>query len=328
MGRRSGVSLQRSPAATRWRTTGACLWRSLRASVPDAIYHDGVSMTDFVASTDGVDVTFSDGQRRRFDALIAADGYRSAIRARTFGSQPDFAGYVLYRGNYPESRLTRRAAIDMGDEVGRWHTICFPGGHGVIYMIPNFDDRTDRGHRRVNWAIYAPTPRGVTFDEPTSIPVGEVPPDVFSQLQALLQDHFPDDYRAIVTQSPRDEVSVQPVYDDAVSTYAKGRMVLVGDAGTVTRPHTGSGATKALQDALALARLARAHRDLDELIAAYSAERSVAGREVVDVGRRVGRDQVEDTPDWASMDQTSFDAWTKATLEGSKLYLYQDQKRA
>ena len=37
---------------------------------------------------------------------------------------------------------------------------------------------------------------------------------------------------------------------DRVDAYVKDRVLVVGDAGAVSRPHTGSGATKALQDAL------------------------------------------------------------------------------
>ena len=43
-----------------------------------------------------------------------------------------------------------------------------------MYPIPNFDDQSAPGHRRVNWAIYAPQPQGLDFHEPISIPPGAV----------------------------------------------------------------------------------------------------------------------------------------------------------
>jgi FAD binding domain-like len=85
-------------------------------------------------------------------------------------TRPQYAGYILWRGNYPESRLRHRAAIHRGTEAGAWHYICLEGGHGIVYMIPDFDDSVDPGHRRVNWGIYALQPLGLDFSEPTSIP--------------------------------------------------------------------------------------------------------------------------------------------------------------
>ena len=99
---------------------------------------------------------------------------------------------------------------------------------------------------------------------------------------------------------------------------------MVGDAGTVSRPHTGSGATKALQDALCLERLGREHDTWADLLAAYDAERTAAGVALVELGRRIGRDQIERTPPWATMSADDVAAWIKATLAGQRLYFYGD----
>jgi 2-polyprenyl-6-methoxyphenol hydroxylase-like FAD-dependent oxidoreductase len=104
--------------------------------------------------------------------------------------------------------------------------------------------------------------------------------------------------------------------------------MLIGDAGTVTRPHTGSGATKALQDALCLARLGQEHDEWPDLLAAYDAERTAAGVSLVHLGRRLGRDLVEHTPDWGTMTAGDFEAWTKWTLSGERLYFYGDATAA
>src|SRR5262249_41182482 len=95
-----------------------------------------------------------------------------------------------------------------------------------------------RGHRRVNWGIYAPQPPGLDFAEPTSIPPGEVTREYYTHLDRLLASAFPPDYEAVIRESPREEVSIQPIYDDLVDSYVHGRVLLIGDAGTVTRPHT------------------------------------------------------------------------------------------
>ncbi|HSH76502.1 MAG TPA: FAD-dependent monooxygenase [Longimicrobiales bacterium] len=299
------------------------LWRSLRANVRDTDYHDGVAMRSYRADRGGVTVELGEGSGRRFDALVGADGYRSAIRqSMPWGSEADYSGYILWRGNYEEGRVTDRAWIDRTDAEQAWTTVCFDGGHGVIYMIPNFDDRTDPGHRRVNWAVYTPQPEGLDFTEPTSLPPGEVGPELYAHLDRLLTESFPERIEALIRLSLRDEVSIQPVYDELPVHYTAERTLLIGDAGAVTRPHTGSGATKALQDALALEKLARECTDWESLLEAYDAQRIASANTIVDLGRRIGRAQVEETPNWGAMTPEDFDAWTKATLAGESLYLY------
>ena len=115
-----------------------------------------------------------------------------------------------------------------------------------------------------------------------------------------------------------------PICDELPGAYTSGRIALIGDAGSVTRPHTGSGATKAMQDALTIERLGGEHGNWDDVLAAYDADRTANGASVVALGRRIGRDQVEQTPPWSTMTHGDFEAWTAATLAGDNLYFYGD----
>jgi len=215
-----------------------------------------------------------------------------------------------------------RAPLDAADADHAWFTVVYPGGHGVIYMIPGEENRADVGHRRVNWAIYAPTPEGFAFDQPGSIAPGEVDAQLDQVLEQLLDEHFPPWQASVIRHSDPSEISIQPIYDETVPSYVSGRVMLLGDAATVTRPHTGSGATKAIQAALALGRICTEHDDWNEVLAAYDAERTEAGNTVVELGRRIGQAQVVDTPNWAAMAPEDFEKWTSATLAGTKLYFY------
>lgn len=315
---------QGSKAAT---SNWGVLWRSLRQMVGDLPYADGVRI-DRVEShgTDGATVTFGDGTSQDFDVVVGADGYRSRVREALYpDSQPEYAGYVLWRGNYPEAEAPDRAGLDHLDDLDAWLTVAFDGGHGVLYPIPDFEGAND-GARRVNWAVYARQPIGCDFAEPTSIPPGEVAAETYAELEAILEAAFPPLYRPLF-ESPREQVSIQPIYDQLATSYVQDRIVLVGDAGTVTRPHTGSGATKAMQDALALERLGAEHEDWGPLLAAYDADRTATGDSLVELGRRIGRDQVEQTPPWGEMTPDDFDAWTKGTLSGQQLYFYGESEQ-
>ncbi len=132
-------------------------------------------------------------------------------------------------------------------------------------MIPDFDDRTDPGHRRVNWLVFTPPPPGLDFTEPTSIPPGEVSAELYRHLDQLLATAFPADFQAVIRAEPArrglDPADLRPTR----RLLRQSRVMLIGDAGTVSRPHTGSGATKALQDALCLERLGQRARRVARL---------------------------------------------------------------
>lgn len=93
-------------------------------------------------------------------------------------------------------------------------------------------------------------------------------------------------------------------------------------AASGTRPHTGSGATKAMRDARCLEELGAEHHEWSSLLGAYDSDRAPAGRALVELGRRLGRDQVEQTPPWADMMPEDFDAWASGSLNGEQLYFY------
>ena len=302
------------------------LWSALRSLVPDAQYKEGKSIAGFEESAEGVDVRFADGEERRFDLLVGAEGYKSLVRSALHPeARPRYAGYVLWRGNYSETEVTDHQFIESLDAETAWVTVPFPGGHGVMYMIPEFDGGNTPGRRRVNWAIYGPTPNGQPWDGIESIPPGKVTEATYVELQNLLRDHFPPAVRDLIAHSKREEVSIQPIYDSIVDSFVGPRTLLIGDAATMTRPHTASGATKALEDALALEHLAISCGSLHELLREYDALRCEGAKILAEIGRRIGEAQVVNTPDWGSMGPDDFAAWTKAILAGDKLYLYGEE---
>lgn len=65
------------------------------------------------------------------------------------------------------------------------------------------------------------------------------------------------------------------------------RIVLLGDAAFIARPHTAMGVAKAAGDAMALARVL-AERAVDAALAVYEQTRLPQGHAIVDYGRRLG----------------------------------------
>lgn len=94
-GSRDGTRLwtQATPAfANNWGN----LWRALRETVSDDIYHEGKMLTEFTETALGVTVVFQDEEARNFDLLIGADGYNSVVRQRMHPHvETEYAGYAL-----------------------------------------------------------------------------------------------------------------------------------------------------------------------------------------------------------------------------------------
>lgn len=288
------------------------LWQWLRDRLPAAVaYRAGVGVTSVAA--DGT-VLAGDGSRERFDVVAGADGYRSAVRSTLFPDhRPRYAGYAIFRGCYPQDRLPGGEPFWMGAEPEPTAvTAGYRGGHFVGYVIP----APGGAGRLVNWGAYMrlPDTAALAPEEVISLPPGTVPPDLAADLNARLAEDLPPYWAQVVMATEPSEISLQPVYDLALPAYAGGRVMLMGDAGAVLRPHTGSGVAKALQDAHTFESLCGAGpaETWPEVLACYSAERTEAGRRLVELGRRFGAAQVERTPDWSSMTEARMTEWWRA----------------
>lgn len=287
------------------------LWRELRGRVSDSVvFRPGVAVEEVRTGEAEAEVDTSLGTDR-VDLVIGADGYRSVVRSAAFSAvRPAYAGYLAWRGAFPADRLPDPelwAAEDCAYVV-------FPGGHVIVYRIPD-----GVGGHRVNWVLYtAPPPDldlGLGVDlritAPTSLPPGGLTEALGSHLTYVCDELLPPYWGDLVRTTTPDELFLQPMYDFTAPRYTTGRVLLMGDAATVARPHTGAGAVKALQDATVLESAFATATTWPDALDTYDTDRTVAGGAMVDLGRRLGHALVEETPPWRSMDQTALETWWK-----------------
>lgn len=310
-----------SAAANNW----TLLWRTLRGAVPDGCYHAGRAVSAVRQEPAAATIELADGETYRGDLVVGADGYRSTVRrAICADASPTIAPYVLWRGDYEESRVADRRMIEESDATKSSFTVPFMGGHAVIYMIPGEDGAGTVGRRRLNWAVYTAIPPGVDPSETPSLRAAEIPQEAHSFFEEAIDRGLPPGLAELVRTSTRDEVWIQPIYDKLADRYAEGRIMLIGDGACVSRPHAASGATKAIEDALSIGRLAATHDEWPAILAAYDAERASGGNRFVRMGRRLGRAQVESPPAWETMTATDFQKWSEQMTEGSSHHLFED----
>ncbi|MEU1818859.1 hypothetical protein ABZ543_27280 [Streptomyces roseifaciens] len=258
---------------------------------------------------------------RRTDLVVGADGYRSRLRRHVVpGAAPRYAGYALWRGGVPVRLLGgSEQALDM---IGQAYcTAVFPGGQALFYRITAI--APDGGlEPAVSWVLYARPPREAAFDPSLSYPPGRVTQTLIGRVRALARDALPAAWGEVVSRTADEDVIVQPVVDLELPRIRRGPVLLAGDASSLVRPHTAAGATKALLDALCLEEEMSRAQSLAEAMASYEARRREQGNQLVELGRRMGRDQVEKAPVWSEMTPQRMDAWAQATLAGRSHYLY------
>ncbi|WP_280316850.1 FAD-dependent monooxygenase [Nocardia wallacei] len=290
------------------------LWRTLRTAITDVQYRAGTQVTEIeTIDSGGASVGYDNGTVERFDLVIGADGYRSTTRCAVV---PDFAprrvGYALWRATYPEMDVPQPVP-----ELDRAYvTVVFPHGQAVFYLIPD-----GRGGRNLNWALYAypPTVLSTAHFDPSSTGT-----ELTTFVKHLAAESLPPRWADLITAA--DAVATHPIDELTITRYTRGPLALAGDAGAVARPHTASGAVKALDDARCLHQALQATDTPAAALARYDRERCRAGNQLALLGRRIGRDQIESPPDWRRMNPTSMHAWTQHTLNGTAHYLYADTR--
>ena len=270
------------------------LYRTFRDFIAGDDYMLGRHVDGIRQDDDAAYLTFKDGGEESADVVIGADGAASIVRNAVNGrlSPSKYAGYVGWRGLLPETALPPEAAADLLDRFA-FHQIS--GSHILGFLVAGPHAETIPGSRRYNWVWYRPAAgekaRAAVFTDsagrvhPYSLPPGSVPRAARAVTIADAARLLPTSLAAAVAAT--EQPFAQGVFDYETPLMANGRMVLIGDAAFVARPHTAMGVAKAAGDAMALvAHLSR--KPIVEALRAFHEERLPVGASIVAYGRRLG----------------------------------------
>lgn len=278
-------------------TSWESIYRTMRAVFPDAHYHLGAGVTNHRRTGDGVALEIERHGAVDADLLVAADGAQSGFR-RMLQPQatPRYAGYIAWRGTVPETAVSDALLATFDDRF----TFCEArsGGHMLVYLIPGEGADVRHGHRWLNWVWYVAADDQALADDLTdrhgrrhhaSLPRGYASDAAIYSLRK----------RAIAELAPvmadlvaaTNEPFIQKIADAAVDRTVFDRVMLLGDAAFLVRPHTAAAAAKACFDASLLAE-ALSQRDTASLEAALAPVEQAQlhyGRRLVEQGVALGR---------------------------------------
>ncbi|MDR7326959.1 MULTISPECIES: FAD-dependent monooxygenase [Catenuloplanes] len=246
------------------------LSRVLYEDTRDAVeYVFGDRIAGLTQDTDGVDVIFAGGGRRRFDLVIGADGLHSALRATVFGPHERFVrhlGLVLAFYSVPNEFGLDRWLIDYQDH-GSGRSVGLrplPDAGRAMAMLSFPAPDFDIDHRDVE------AQKGLLRERMSGL--GWSTPRILAYL-----DDAPDFYLDQVAQVVMDR-------------WSAGRVGLLGDAAFSSSPFSGGGTGMALVGAYLLAgELAAAGWDPRAGFAGY--ERRM--RPFVEANQEIGRLHVQ-----------------------------------
>jgi 2-polyprenyl-6-methoxyphenol hydroxylase-like FAD-dependent oxidoreductase len=297
----------------------AHIYQRLRRRVPDHLYRSDAAVGRIEATPHGTRLHLVPGGCLDFDLVVCADGYRSLGRGLIDpGAVLAYRGMVLWRGLLPE-RVIRIDALDGCDLLRP----VYQGGHGVVYYIPGSGPGTGRGNRLLMWGYYLQVPESalasVLVDDHErqqsgSVPFGKVHPQVRADLESRLAGLLPSSLFELVQQSGNS--SIQAIYSFVPRSYARDRLCLIGDAGTVFPPFTGSGVLRALASATSLADALAGAPAVDDALRRWSQAQLQVAAQVVPVAEGVERSAVFGMPDLTTMPATATNDWISAAHPG------------
>lgn len=228
--------------------------------------HLGCTFTSITEDAEGVEVDFTDGQRRRYDLVVGADGLYSKVREAVFpeAPKPRYSGQAVWRAVLPRPPEIETVTMWMGPKVK-------PGVNPVS---------------RSEMYLFVTEPRPTNdFVDPAEFP---------ERLRGLLEGFPAPTLQAIRAQiGPASQIVFRPLEGLLVPRpWSRGRVVLIGDTVHATTPHLASGACIGIEDALVLAEELARTPEVPAALAAFEARRWERCRMVVENSARLGEIEV------------------------------------
>jgi 2-polyprenyl-6-methoxyphenol hydroxylase-like FAD-dependent oxidoreductase len=265
------------------------IWQRLRLAAGD-VYRLGSALVSVEQGEQRAFARFDDGSEVAADLLVAADGIQSTVRRQLMPAvEPRYAGYVAWRGLADMAELSGKAR----DRLRNKFAFCLPDREQALgYPV----DGGTGSEGRYNCVWYRPADAAQDLPRLLSgadgrqysgaVPPDRLHPDVLARMRSDATALLAPPFAEVMTRAR--QPMLQAIVDLESPVMTIGRVILLGDAAFVARPHVGMGTTKAAGDARVLADHLARQDDVDAALADYGAERLAYGQRVVRRGRHLG----------------------------------------
>ena len=229
----------------------------------------GVTAQTIEDGEDAISVVFTDGETRRYDLLVGADGIGSRTRATLFPNapKPTYSGQLSIRWMAPGPAIE-----DEGWYLG-------PIGRLGFYYLP-------QGLVYVPSVIDMPEWKRLSHEE------------VFSLFTRLIESYTAPAIVELRSRLTPDADLIGTAFQWILmpQPWYRGRALLIGDAAHATTAHMGMGGGMALEDAAVLGQCVVGASTLPEALDAFMTRRFERVRSVVETSVRLSRLEQEKAP--------------------------------
>jgi len=278
-------SIRSKHVAPQTQTSWSLIYTTLKAAFGEAHYHPAKTLERIEQDVQQGTVTahFTDGTSETGDLLIGADGGNSAVRQLLWPDMaPTYAGYLAWRGLVPEDQMPATSREMLHGDFGFANN---QGSHILGYLVPGEHNDVRPGHRLYNWVWYRVADAHLLSEIMTdrtgrqrgySVPEGMLDERWTAHLHRDAQALLPAPFRDIVEATT--QPFAQAIRDLASDHMVSGRVVLLGDAASIPRPHTAASTSKAAANALMLADALQASPDVPAALSRWEPQQIALGR--------------------------------------------------
>ncbi|EIM86775.1 FAD/NAD-P-binding domain-containing protein [Stereum hirsutum FP-91666 SS1] len=246
-----------------------------------------ISVTPSTVNASRTVLHFTDGTTHETDVVIGADGIKSVVRAAVVGEETakkslQYTNTVAYRGLIPMEELKKKGVkMEVSPDPLVWtgynkHFITFPiKQERILNVVAFVSDNT--------------IPIGATSLPPHAPWVEQVPQQ---ELIAAYSDWSDDAKKILECIKEPAKWSIHNM-NPPLESYAKGRVVLIGDSAHAMLPHLGSGVGQGIEDTYVLTQLLTHPEtnlsNIEAVFQAYSRLRVPRATFVLQSSTRAGR---------------------------------------
>ncbi|KAL9110366.1 MAG: hypothetical protein Q9227_005097 [Pyrenula ochraceoflavens] len=236
-------------------------------------YDLGKRVTEVECTNGTVHVTFKDlitgnSSTIRPDLVIAADGSSSAVRSMVMASSREeeprspYAGYVAWRGTVPESEASEETRKIFNDMLTFY---VMKKSYILCYVIPGQDGSLKPGRRLLNFVWYHNHPEDsqdfaeIMTDKDghrhrSTLPEGKMDEKVWARQVSRAEGMVNAPFLELIQKTKSPFISTVRDAIAPKASYFNGKLLLVGDALALYRPHCALSANQAALDCLTLER--------------------------------------------------------------------------